>query len=135
MAASDDLVELIVAPDFVFEVQLFPRELSIQFFDALIGHGVAHRNRDLSRDARQQGKLAARKRVRAERSEAQRADDAVRRREWDRAHGHDAARPNEPAFWKAVEIRWRKHLRLAGLEHMTGRGAVKRALGGHLDVG
>ena len=57
LAAADDLFELIVAANLVFEVQLLARELRVQLFNPLVRHGIAHRNRDLPGHPGQQRKL------------------------------------------------------------------------------
>ena len=76
LALADDLFELQLAANLVFQVQLFERELVLQVGNFSERHGVFHRNGYLVRHLREKRKVVRRKRifpVRAERQHACRA--------------------------------------------------------------
>ena len=136
LAAADDLLELVVAADLVFEVELLARQLRVQLLDALVRERVAHGDRDLPGHARQQRELIRRERIRRR---TRRGSSVPRlpcaRRQRHRAGRPDAARADEGALRKRLEIRQREDPRLAGPEHVARRRPVERALRRHRHVG
>src|SRR5207237_8568246 len=100
-AASDEVLEELLAPYLVLQIELLLRQLRVDLLDAFVRERVSDGDRDLSRDARQQPELVRRERVWRKRREVERAEGPVRR---DQRHGTDggpAEGEHRPAFGKS----------------------------------
>ena len=84
-AVADDFLEVVLAANFVLEVQLFFVELFLQLGDLPVGEPVLDGNRDLLRDLTQQLDLVAAERIFSEPADVERAEDAIVRLERDAA--------------------------------------------------
>ena len=87
---SDDLFEIMLSPDFVFQVELLLRQPLLGLSYLSIFQSVLHRDRDLARYLRKEPEINLAEGILLPSAEAQETEDTIPANKWQEATGFEA---------------------------------------------